>query len=142
MGSTEETYSGSGSYYYAFGGKPKFDWSGLDPTSNRIMTDLSLRPLDPVTGQKSSIYRRAGLSKKFAQAHNLSTFQKKVWDHLVKYGLDTMAYLPDPSELKTVLPVVTHHARFTGDINKATTSSINLQKKFDLWDMKNTGKKF
>ena len=136
MGSTEETYSGSGSYYYAFGGKPKFDWSGLDPTSNRIMTDLSLRPLDPVTGQKSSIYRRAGLSKKFAQAHNLSTFQKKVWDHLVKYGLDTMAYLPDPSELKTVLPVVTHHARFTGDINKATTSSINLQKKFDLWDMK------
>jgi hypothetical protein len=39
MGTTEETYPGSNVFYYAFGGQPKTDWSGLDPSSERLLAD-------------------------------------------------------------------------------------------------------
>ena len=48
MGSCEETYPGSTSYYYVFGGKPLADWSGIEDPSARSMSDLCSRSLDPV----------------------------------------------------------------------------------------------
>ena len=36
MGTCEETYPGSQSFYYAFGGKPHPDWSGIMDKSNRL----------------------------------------------------------------------------------------------------------
>ena len=96
MGSTEESYPGSGVYYYAFGGKPKPDWTGIQDFSSRLMSDLCYRSLDPMSGQKSTHYRIKGLSKTYDRTQKLSDFQKLVQDHLVKYGLDTIGYLPDP----------------------------------------------
>ena len=136
MGSTEETYSGSESFYYAFGGAPLPDWSGIADKSKRRLTDLCFRPLDPVSGQKSSVYRTTGLVKPYTQDQKLAEFQLKVWDHLEKYGLDTVGYLPDPSSPTSVLSVVTHHARFTGDLTKAAASSTTLFARFDSWDRK------
>jgi hypothetical protein len=136
MGTTEETYTGSNSFYYAFGGEPKPDWSGIKDLSSRLLSDLCFRSLDPVSGQKSTHYRTKGLAKLYERGQKLSEFQKHIWEHLTKYGLDTVAYLPDPKNPLKVQSVITHHARFTGDLNKALQSSKILQTKFDTWDKK------
>ena len=136
MGTCEETYPGSQSYYYAFGGKPYPDWSGIMDKSSRLMSDLCFRSLDPVSGQKSTHYRTKGLSNKYDSKDCLTDFQSDVWDHLVKYGLDTISYLPNPKDLTQVLDVVNKHAQFTGDITLAQQLSDNLSARFDFWDKK------
>ena len=140
MGTTEETYPGSNVFYYAFGGQPKTDWSGLDPSSERLLADTCFRSLDPVSGQKSGVYRTKGLEAddRYKKGMKLSEYQKLIWDHLVRYGLDTMGYLPDPRNKSTkVYSVVTHHARFTGDLATSLESCSTLKSKFDHWDKKN-----
>ena len=75
MGTTEETYIGSKVFYYAFGGEPESDWTGVTNTNERLMSDLCFRSLDPVAGQKSTQRRTKGLSDKFEAKHNLTEFQ-------------------------------------------------------------------
>jgi hypothetical protein len=136
MGTTEETYQGSKTYYYAFGGIPKSDWSGLQDKSKRLCTDLCFRSLDPIAGQKSALVRQTGLGTKYDKDQKLSEFQKKIWTHLVKFGLDTIGYLPDPRNNMDVQSVVTYHARFTGDLPKSIKASKDISKLFDKWDIK------
>ena len=137
MGTTEETFPGSGVYYYAFGGAPKADWSGIEDTNTHLLSDLCFRSLDPVAGQKSTLYRIKGLDKTYDRTQKLSDFQKRVSDHLIKYGLDTIGYLPDPKDPTKVQSVVTFHARFTGDMEKSLAGSKQINKLFDSWDRKN-----
>ena len=137
MGTTEETYPGSESYYYAFGGAPKSDWSGIKDPTTRLISDMCCRPTDRVSGQKATISRQKGLELKYAQGVKVSDFQKKVLDHLKDYGLDTIAYLPDPqAEASTldVLNVISHHARFTGNMEKSIQSCKDISMKYDSWD--------
>ena len=134
MGTCEETFKGSGSFYYVFGGKPKADWSGIKDLRERSMSDLCYRSLDPVVGQKSVHYRTKPLSSKYGAKNNLATFQADVWDHLKKYGLDTVAYLPDPKDTTEMLCVVNKHAQFTGDMTVVQTLSENQSLSYDVWD--------
>jgi hypothetical protein len=76
MGTTEETFPGSEVYYYAFGGAPKSDWSGIEDLDSHLLSDLCFRALDPVAGQKSTHYRIKGLEKQFDRTMKLSDFQK------------------------------------------------------------------
>eukprot|EP00972_Heterocapsa_arctica_P089448 13187551-Heterocapsa_arctica.AAC.1 len=62
------------------------------------MSDLCFRSLDPVAGQKSLHYRTKPLNTKFEAKDNITDFQESIWDHLIKYGLDTIGYLPDPRQ--------------------------------------------
>jgi hypothetical protein len=137
MGTTEETYPGSESYYYAFGGTPKGDWSGIKDLNARLVSDMCCRPTDRVSGQKGTIARQKGLEVKYSQGVKLSDFQKKVMDHLKDYGLDTISYLPepqgDPASLD-VLSVISHHARFTGNMEKSMKSCKDISSKYDVWD--------
>ena len=137
MGTTEETYPGSGSYYYSFGGEPKLDWSGIKDPSSRLLTDLCYRSLDPVAGQKSTIYRTKGLEKKYERTEKLSDFQKKIWEHFKMCGMDTITYLPDPKDSTKAQSTVMFHARFTGDLDKSVASSEIFKGLFDTWDKKN-----
>ena len=139
MGTTEETYPGSSSYYYAFGGEPKGDWSGIKDLKSRMISDMCCRPTDRVTGQKSTLARQKGLDVPYSQGVRLSEFQKKIWEHLKDYGLDTIAYLPDQQADSTslqVLSVVTHHARFTGNMEKVKNLCSDIKSKFDEWDLR------
>ena len=136
MGTCEETFMGSNVFYYVFGGKPKADWSGIQDLSDRSMSDLCFRSLDPVAGQKSSHYRTKGLSTKFGTKSNLADFQTEVWDHLVKHGLDTISYLPDPRNNSQVLCAVTKHAQMTGDMRKTEALAQYTLNRFDTWDKK------
>ena len=121
MGSCEETYTGSKKYYYVFGGKPKPDWSGLQANQTTSVSDLCYRTLDPVAGQKGAVIRTTGLEKKFETKASLSDFLGDIWEHLVKFGLETIAYLPDPRNPTKVLNAVKQHAQFTGDMSLAET---------------------
>ena len=136
MGTTEETYSGSGDYYYAFGGEPLHDWSGIKDLDSRLLSDLCFRSVDPVSGQKSSVLRTKGLVNKYQRKDKLAVFQKQVWTHLKKHGLDTIGYLQDPNNSSSCLSVVTHHARYTSDLNKAQTLSNLFKAEYDTWDKK------
>ena len=75
MGTCIETFIGSNSFHCLFGGTPKADWSGIEDPDQRSRSDLQFRSLDPVAGQKSTLYRQKGLSKKFERKHNLTEFQ-------------------------------------------------------------------
>ena len=134
MGLAVETYKGSGSYYLSFGGIPKADWSGIAVGNDSIVSDLCYRSLDPGQSQKSVQYRTRPLRLKLAGKKNLKEFQEEVWKHLTKYGLDTLAYLPDPMDKTEVLNVVEHHAKFTGDIEEAFKLAQEFKDKFDDWD--------
>ena len=137
MGTFQETYSCSGSFYYAFGGKPLANWTGIMNLNNRSMSDLCFRSLDPVAGQKSAYYRTKGLSNKFGSKNiSLTDFQIDVWEHLEKYSLDTVGHLPDPKDPSETLCTVTKHPPFTGDMNKSRKLSDDVSSKFDIWDKK------
>ena len=136
MGTCEETYAGSSSYYLVFGGKPKPDWTGIEDITDRTMSDLCFRSLDPVAGQKSTYYRTKGITTKFEAKDSLNDFQRTVWDHLIKYGLDTISYLPDPKDTAKVLCTVNNHAQFTGDMILVETLSAKVFKNYDIWDKK------
>ena len=137
MGTTEETYPGSGVYYYAFGGAPEPDWTGIEDPSTRLLSDLCYRSLDPVSGQKSTLHRIKGMKKQYDRSQKLSDFQKNVSEHLIKFGMDTIGFLPDPKDSTKVQSVVTYHARFTGDMEKSLAGSKTISKLFDPWDRKN-----
>jgi hypothetical protein len=137
FGTVEETYPGSGIYYYAFGGAPKRDWSGIEDPSARLLSEACYRSLDPITGQKAAHYRTKPLSKKFEKSMKLSDFRTKVMEHLKEYGLDTLTYLPDPGNTIDVLSVVYYHARFTGDMDKSFKFCNDCKKYYDSWDKKN-----
>ena len=96
LGTVEETYAGSGTYYFAFGGAPKRDLSGIADPMARLLSEPCYRSLDPVAGQKTAHYRTKALPKRFDSSMKLSDFQAKVMEHLKDHGLDTLSYLPDP----------------------------------------------
>ena len=136
MGTVEETYAGSGYYYLCFGGVPKPDWSGIATKDKETISDLCYRSLDPLKGQKSVKTRTEGLATKLALEQNLKEFQEKVWEHLVKYGLDTIAYLPDPRDQTKVINVVEEHAKFIGNLEESLKSCNDFRSLFDSWDHK------
>lgn len=136
FGTVEETYPGSNVYYYAFGGAPKWDWTGIQDPKLRLLSDPCYRSLDPVQGQKTAHHRTKSLAKKFENSMKLSDFGTKVMEHLREYGLDTLAYLPDPRNPTKVLSVVDYHARFTGDMEKSLKSCADCKLTYDSWDKK------
>ena len=103
------------------GGKPKADWTGLENPSPPSIDPNQYRVSSISSRAKSKAYRTKGLEKKFTCTSDLLVFQKKVWKHLVEYGLDTITYVPDPAasmNTTTGLPtkvmlVITGHSRYT-----------------------------
>ena len=49
----------------------------------------------------------------FKPADNLTSFQNSVWEHLTDTGMDSIAYLPDPTDESKMSNVVKSHARYT-----------------------------
>ena len=140
MGKYFETIEGSGIWNARLGGKPKGNWSGLDPTANiagTVGSAFRYRPLNPSSDQKGQAYRSKGLSTKFKQGSSVLDFQKLVWDHLEKHGLDTIAYLQDPQDPDKVLSAVTDHPKYRANASKFKTLAQSYQAKFDMFDSAN-----
>ena len=96
------------------GGKPKSDWTGLDPSSQLETTSPNqLRPVYVSAAQKGYNHRRTGMTTLFNSADDFISFQNSVWNHLTNTGMDSIAYLPDPTDETKMSNVVKSHARYT-----------------------------
>ena len=73
------------------------------------------------------------MSTALKPAGDLIAFQKSVWDHLVDTGMDTIAYLPDPTDKTKVSNAVKSHSRYT--VQSAQTL---IQDQVELYDDKQT----
>ena len=118
------------------GGMPKSDWSGLDQSSLQESTSPNqLRPVHVAAAQKGYNHRRTGMSIPFKPANDLIAFQNSVWDHLVDTGMDTIAYLPDPTDKNKVSNVVKSHSRYT--VQSAQTLIRDQVELYDKYDKTN-----
>jgi GAG-pre-integrase domain/Zinc knuckle len=113
------------------GGKPLFDWSGLEnpnvkPTENQHRHFSNFKALN---------YRRSGRPEKWKPGHDLVSLKQYIWEQFVDRGLDSTAYLPDPREPTKMLDVINHHSRFT--IEYAKDEHAKLLPKFDDYDLEN-----
>ena len=138
MGICKETYLGSGTWIIRVGGKPLYNWSGLDPnvdTSN--VTPLRYRSVDPTYDNKGHKVRTTGLESKFKKGHKLQDFITEVWEHLTEHGLDTVSYLVDPHLNTTVTNVVQHHSKFGHDMEVAEAAATDFKDLYDEHDQDN-----
>ena len=138
MGVCKETYPGSGTWIIRVGGKPLFDWSGLDPnvdTSN--VTPLRYRSVDPTYDNKGHKVRTTGLDTKFKKGQKLQDFIAEIWDHLIEHGLETISYLVDPHDNSIVTNVVQHHSKFGHDMEVAEAAATDFKDLFDEHDQDN-----
>jgi hypothetical protein len=67
------------------------------------------RPKDTAASTKAYDVRVKGLTPAFDAGGNLKDFMESVDKHLVKHGLDTIAYIPDPSDKTKILSAVTQY---------------------------------
>ena len=118
------------------GGMPKADWTGLDPSSQLETTSPNqLRPVYVSAAQKGYNHRRTGMTTLFNPADDLISFQNAVWDHLTDTGMDTIAYLPDPTDETMMSNVVKSHARYT--VQSAQLLVKKQLVKYDKYDKTN-----
>ena len=95
------------------GGKPKHDWSMLDSSAYKSPQVASQQR--PTFNDKLQHYRSQGLKTKLSRngKMKMKDFELKVRSHLEKYGLDTIAYIPDPVDSTKMIFTVTNHGRYT-----------------------------
>ncbi|MHA7927793.1 MAG: hypothetical protein ACX936_21555, partial [Marinobacter sp.] len=97
--------------------------------------DAQLRPLSGSARTSGRTERSTGLSNKLSKGGDLLAFTVMVEDHLVKTGMDTIAYLPDPQDPTNMLYLTTHHMRFTTDSAFAAWNSFGNKR--DGYDERN-----
>ena len=62
-------------------------------------------------------------------------FQAAVLEHLEYCGLDSIAYLEDPAQADVMIPIVTHHTKFT--MKSAQDEAARLEAEYDKYDVAN-----
>jgi hypothetical protein len=120
------------------GGKPKADWSGLDPAASTFpLHDFQYRPSSPGSSQKITKYSEYGLETKFTRKSHLLHFIDGVTTYMEeRTGMDTIAYLPDPFDPTKVASVVTQYSQF--DLQDAIIAARQLRStEFDPYDYNN-----
>ena len=118
------------------GGKPKADWSGLDPSADLTPSDdYQYRPSSPGSSQKSTKFRETSLDTKFGRNDHLLDFIDTVKDYLRRTGMDTIAYLPDPADATKMICVLDQYSKY--DLQPAITAARALGVKFDRYDRNN-----
>ena len=118
------------------GGLPKADWTGLHPSAQLDPTSPNqLRPVYVSAAQKGYNYRRTGMTVQFKPTDDLTDFQNAVWEHLTDTGMDSIAYLPDPTDGTKMTDVVNSHSRYT--VQSAQTLVKAQLVKYDPYDKTN-----
>ena len=118
------------------GGKPKADWSGLDPSADLTPSDdYQYRPSSPGSSQKSTKFRETSLDTKFGRNDHLLDFIDTVKDYLRRTGMDTIAYLPDPADATKMICVLDQYSKY--DLQPAITAARALSVKLDRYDRNN-----
>ena len=126
MGVIKMTRDGTSGVFV--GGKPLYDWSGLDPNIIPTTTPNQFRG-ESHKEQKSFYYRVKGLDTKIGAKDDLRETCRNVFDHLVTHGLDTISYLPDPAN-----PTVMQSVAEKPNMFSKTYVTTKLPVYTALWD--------
>ena len=116
------------------GGKPNHTWTGLDGSIALLehTSPNQLRPVYVSAAQKGYNFRRAGHKISFKPSDDLISFQNVVWDHLKDTGMDSIAYLKDPTDDTKMTNVIKAHARYTVQSAKLLAETqVQLYDKYD-----------
>ena len=137
MGGLIDTYYGKEAWT---GGKPKWDWSGLQDPS---VVDLPL----PTQMRSSSSKAAAGHAKrtegiftdenyKYKQGGDLDDLCERLRKHFEKHGLDTIAYRLKPNvATNEMVSVFTHYPEFT--FAKMRKQNETICQEYDAYDTQN-----
>ena len=140
MGVYTESYHGSKEWTASSGGVPLRNWSGIDHSAPKSSSSpWKNRPLSQAARSKIYRYLINPLEPKFEEGLNINHFRKDVNKHLVTYGLDTIAYLPDPSNNNKVANVVIDYPLFVGNLINSLKLAKDTQAKYDEMDNFNFG---
>ena len=120
------------------GGKPSADWSGLitkngDPSN--CPNCLFPGPSRASDAQKLADARKKGLEDKFSRKGDYQVFKFAVRDHLVNCGMDTIAYLPDPSDGNKMVSIIKEDSKYTPE--SAKRLALVQVKLYDKHDTQN-----
>jgi hypothetical protein len=133
MGDVQEITTDT--FYAWTGGKPHCSWTKLDSSaSSKMISPNQLRVVGP-KGITSYNLRSTGPGTKYKKGGDLESFVTTMEKHLVKHGMDSIAYRPDPRNPTEMINAVTNHARF--NLSTVRPLSVELQKKFDSYDKQN-----
>ena len=133
----EQHPPGSGKWNARMGGKPNSEWTGLQPDQVFKSTPFHYRRTEMTADSKGFLVRSTGLSTKFKLSDDVLQLQHHVWKHLTSHGLDTIAYLRDPTDSFKVIDVVRNHARFSANIKTTKASADLFTSCFDDYDQSN-----
>jgi hypothetical protein len=98
------------------GGRPLYDWSGLDSMwVTKSKSPNQLHPTSSSGAQKSYNYHQKGLKTSFDRSSDLSVFQTALLKKLQDTGLDTITYIPHPKDPKDMISILQYYASFTLD---------------------------
>jgi hypothetical protein len=98
------------------GGRPLYDWSGLNSTwVTKSKSPNQLCPTSSSGAQKSYNHRQKGLKTSFDRGSDLSVFQTALLKKLQDTGLDTITYMPHPKDPKDMFSILQYYASFTLD---------------------------
>jgi hypothetical protein len=117
------------------GGTPNYLWVKL-LKANLHLGPFHFRQADISSDYKGFKLRTTPLDLKFDRVKgNLRHFCRLVYSHFVLHGLDTIAYVRDPSIPDRMTNVVTDHARFT--LESVTAKVKEVIAKYDAFDLTN-----
>ena len=106
--------------------------TGLDTLTHGYEQTAQLRPTYKDKGFQT---RCTGFEAKFTKSSSLHLFQRKLLDHFVTHGMDSITYLLDPAEQTTMVNIITRHTRFTTDVVKFAAPVQAA--KYNLYDRAN-----
>jgi hypothetical protein len=121
------------------GGKPKADWSGLQEEEEPAPSSSVVSPMRHRTASTGIGYlqRTTGLVPAFAgrAGSDFGAFAEKVQRHLERTGMDTIAYVADPSDPRRVVSCVTDHARFDPSaMREVLQGRFRMYDSYDRWN--------
>ena len=134
MGGIEQT--GTDSWNVWTGGAPNHNWTGLLDGNPSHISPSQYRPTSVTSQAKSRAYRIAGLEQKFSRTGDFHQFQRRVKKHLVNHGMDTIAYIPDPSKTK-MINVIDKYALYSLR-EGVETANETMKVSFDKYDKANS----
>ena len=115
------------------GGKPRADWKGLDDDAPKEY--LRAFQVRTVSDKKYSerVAGPAEENEKFnKKTGDFSRFQDNLQQHLIKHGMDTIAYLRNPLDSTKMLFIISEHPKYTlTKVKELMAEQIKLYDKYD-----------
>jgi hypothetical protein len=114
------------------GGKPNSSWTVLDGATTTYGSPNQLRPNSASYAQRGFQYRSTGIEDKFKRSDDLATFIREVSDHLIDTGMDSISYLPSPTDATKMCSVLTEYSKYSADT--ARSSGATFAALYDTYD--------